>query len=67
MRNPLLRPETFGFYHEVERLQSGGSIRGGSLDNAIVLTETGMLNDTALRFSDEFVRHKTLDFWVILR
>src|SRR5262249_44794316 len=52
---------TFGFYHEVETLQANGLIRGGSLDNAIVLTETGMLNETALRFPDEFVRHKTLD------
>jgi UDP-3-O-[3-hydroxymyristoyl] N-acetylglucosamine deacetylase len=52
---------TFGFYHEVEMLQASGLIRGGSLDNAIVLTEKGMLNDTSLRFNDEFVRHKTLD------
>jgi len=52
---------TFGFYDEVEKLQAGGLIRGGSLQNAIVLTETGMLNDTSLRFPDEFVRHKTLD------
>jgi UDP-3-O-[3-hydroxymyristoyl] N-acetylglucosamine deacetylase len=52
---------TFGFYHEVEKLQASGLIRGGSLDNAIVLTEKGMLNDTSLRFKDEFVRHKTLD------
>ncbi len=52
---------TFGFYHDVEQLQAGGLIRGGSLENAIVLTETGMLNDTSLRFADEFVRHKTLD------
>jgi UDP-3-O-[3-hydroxymyristoyl] N-acetylglucosamine deacetylase len=52
---------TFGFYDEVEKLQASGLIRGGSLDNAIVLTETGMLNDTSLRFVDEFVRHKTLD------
>src|SRR5215472_10215656 len=52
---------TFGFYHEVEKLQAGGLIRGGSLENAIVLTESGMLNDTSLRFPDEFVRHKTLD------
>ena len=36
-------------------------IRGGSLDNAIVLTKHGMLNETGLRFSDEFVRHKILD------
>ena len=52
---------TFGFYHEVEKLQASGLVRGGSLENAIVLTETGMLNDTSLRFQDEFVRHKTLD------
>jgi UDP-3-O-[3-hydroxymyristoyl] N-acetylglucosamine deacetylase len=52
---------TFGFYHEVETLQASGLIRGGSLENAIVLTETGMLNDTSLRFPDEFVRHKMLD------
>jgi len=52
---------TFGFYREVEKLQAGGLIRGGSLENAIVLTETGMLNETSLRFPDEFVRHKTLD------
>ena len=52
---------TFGFYSDVEKLQMHGLIRGGSLDNAIVLTETGMLNDTKLRFHDEFVRHKMLD------
>ena len=52
---------TFGFYHDVEKLQAHGLIRGGSLENAIVLTETGMLNDTSLRFKDEFVRHKILD------
>jgi UDP-3-O-[3-hydroxymyristoyl] N-acetylglucosamine deacetylase len=52
---------TFGFFHEVEKLQASGLIRGGSLDNAIVLTRDGMLNDTSLRFPDEFVRHKILD------
>lgn len=52
---------TFGFYGEVEKLRASGLIRGGSLENAIVLTESGMLNDTSLRFSDEFVRHKILD------
>jgi UDP-3-O-[3-hydroxymyristoyl] N-acetylglucosamine deacetylase len=45
----------------VEKLQASGLVRGGSLENAIVLTETGMLNDTSLRFPDEFVRHKILD------
>jgi UDP-3-O-[3-hydroxymyristoyl] N-acetylglucosamine deacetylase len=52
---------TFGFYNEVEALQNNGLIRGGSLKNAIVLTETGMLNEEPLRFRDEFVRHKILD------
>ena len=52
---------TFGFIEEVEALRRANLIRGGSLENAIVLTTTGMLNETGLRFSDEFVRHKILD------
>jgi UDP-3-O-[3-hydroxymyristoyl] N-acetylglucosamine deacetylase len=51
---------TFGFIREVEQLRKNGLVRGGSLQNAIVLTETGLLNDI-LRFKDEFVRHKILD------
>ena len=50
---------TFGFLKEVEMLRQRGLALGGSLDNAIVLGETGVLN--ALRFEDEFVRHKVLD------
>ena len=58
----LIAPaRTFGFYHEVEALQAAGLVRGGSLENAIVLTEGGMLNETSLRYPDEFVRHKILD------
>ena len=41
-------------------LRQRGLALGGSLDNAIVLGETGVLNN-ALRFEDEFVRHKILD------
>jgi UDP-3-O-[3-hydroxymyristoyl] N-acetylglucosamine deacetylase len=52
---------TFGFTEEIEALRRANLIRGGSLDNAIVLTPEGMLNDTTLRFADEFVRHKILD------
>ncbi len=52
---------TFGFTEEIEALRKANLIRGGSLDNAIVLTPDGMLNETSLRFSDEFVRHKILD------
>lgn len=52
---------TFGFTKEIELLRKANLARGGSLENAIVLTEDGMLNDQPLRFSDEFVRHKILD------
>jgi UDP-3-O-[3-hydroxymyristoyl] N-acetylglucosamine deacetylase len=52
---------TFGFTEEIEALRRANLIRGGSLDNAIVLTPEGMLNETGLRFPDEFVRHKILD------
>ena len=51
---------TFGFLKEVEMLRQRGLALGGSLDNAIVLGEKGVLNK-ALRFEDEFVRHKILD------
>jgi UDP-3-O-[3-hydroxymyristoyl] N-acetylglucosamine deacetylase len=52
---------TFGFEHEIEMLRKANLALGGSLDNAIVLTRDGMLNETPLRFDDEFVRHKILD------
>lgn len=52
---------TFGFTHEIEQLRKANLALGGSLDNAIVLTDDGMLNQTPLRFADEFVRHKILD------
>jgi UDP-3-O-[3-hydroxymyristoyl] N-acetylglucosamine deacetylase len=51
---------TFGFLKEVEMLRKKGLALGGSLDNAVVLGETGILNNS-LRFEDEFVRHKILD------
>ncbi len=51
---------TFGFLKEVEMLRQHGLALGGSLENAIVLGETGVLNNV-LRFDDEFVRHKILD------
>ena len=50
---------TFGFLKEVEMLRQRGQALGGSLENAVVLGETGVLNP--LRFEDEFVRHKILD------
>jgi UDP-3-O-[3-hydroxymyristoyl] N-acetylglucosamine deacetylase len=50
---------TFGFLKEVEMLRQNGLALGGSLENAIVIGDAGVLN--ALRFEDEFVRHKILD------
>jgi UDP-3-O-[3-hydroxymyristoyl] N-acetylglucosamine deacetylase len=52
---------TFGFTEEIEALRRANLIRGGSLENAIVLTPEGMLNESPLRYPDEFVRHKILD------
>jgi UDP-3-O-[3-hydroxymyristoyl] N-acetylglucosamine deacetylase len=51
---------TFGFLEEVEMMRQQGLALGGSLENAIVIGDTGILNN-ALRFDDEFVRHKILD------
>ena len=51
---------TFGFLEDVEKMRQQGLALGGSLENAIVIGETGVLNN-ALRFDDEFVRHKILD------
>ncbi|MCG6925854.1 MAG: UDP-3-O-acyl-N-acetylglucosamine deacetylase [Acidobacteria bacterium] len=51
---------TFGFLRDVEMLRKSGLALGGSLENAVVIGETGVLNNK-LRFADEFVRHKILD------
>jgi UDP-3-O-[3-hydroxymyristoyl] N-acetylglucosamine deacetylase len=51
---------TFGFLHQAEAMRQQGLIRGASHDNAIVLTQDGIMNPP-LRFKDEFVRHKVLD------
>jgi UDP-3-O-[3-hydroxymyristoyl] N-acetylglucosamine deacetylase len=55
----IMPARTFGFKSEVESLQKAGLALGGSLDNAVLLTEDGTENK--LRFEDEFVRHKVLD------
>ncbi len=52
---------TFGFAEEVEMLRKSGLIKGGSLENAVVLTSDGVMNPEGLRFPDEFCRHKILD------
>lgn len=60
-KNELSRARTFGFEHEVSYLRSKGLARGGSLKNAVVVGEKGVLNKEGLRYEDEFVRHKILD------
>ncbi|MGD9661081.1 MAG: UDP-3-O-acyl-N-acetylglucosamine deacetylase [Porticoccaceae bacterium] len=55
------RARTFGFMHEIEYLRSIGLARGGSLDNAIVVDQSQILNEDGLRYKDEFVKHKILD------
>lgn len=52
---------TFGFLKDVKMLRSRGLARGGSLNNAIVVGQNGVINKGELRFKNEFVRHKILD------
>jgi UDP-3-O-[3-hydroxymyristoyl] N-acetylglucosamine deacetylase len=52
---------TFGFLKELQDLQARGLALGGSLENAIGLDDSKVLNPEGLRWSDEFVRHKVLD------
>lgn len=56
----ILPARTFGFLKDVEALQARGLAMGGSLDNAVVLTDDGYLNES-LRYENECVRHKILD------
>lgn len=55
------RARTFGFMHEIEYLRSKGLAKGGSMDNAIVVDDSRVLNEDGLRYEDEFVKHKVLD------
>ncbi len=60
-KHDIASARTFGFLHEAEYLRSKGLGLGGSLDNAIILNEDGIMNDDGLRFENEFIRHKLLD------
>lgn len=53
---------TFGFLKDVQYLRTLGLAKGGSLENAVILNDTEVLNASGLRFKDEFLRHKLLDF-----
>jgi len=57
----VARARTFGFMQDVEAMRSAGLALGGSLQNAVVLDETRILNREGLRYDNEFVKHKVLD------
>ena len=57
----IAKARTFGFLKDIEYLKSNNLGLGGSMQNAIVLDDSGVLNPEGLRFDDEFVRHKVLD------
>jgi UDP-3-O-[3-hydroxymyristoyl] N-acetylglucosamine deacetylase len=60
-REEITPARTFGFLSDVAALRSNGYALGGSLENAVVMDDSGVLNEEGLRFPDEFVRHKILD------
>lgn len=57
----LSQARTFCFYEEIEFLIRNGLIKGGSLENAIVIRDDAVLTTEPLRYPEEFVRHKMLD------
>ena len=57
----LAAARTFCFYEEIEFLIKNGLIRGGSLENAVVIRDDAVLTTEPLRYPEEFVRHKMLD------
>jgi len=61
-KNDICMARTFGFKNEIEYLNKNGLAKGGSLDNAIVIGDEGIVNEGGLRYENEFARHKTLDF-----
>jgi UDP-3-O-[3-hydroxymyristoyl] N-acetylglucosamine deacetylase len=58
----IAKARTFGFFKDVQKLQQMGLARGGSLENAIVFDDCGILNGDGFRYKNECVRHKILDF-----
>ena len=60
MKN-IARARTFGFLKDLQRLQAQNLALGASLDNAVAIDDTHILNPEGLRFENEFVRHKILD------
>ena len=60
-KRDIARARTFGFTKDVEAMRSRGLTLGGSMDNAIVVDDSRVLNADGLRYDDEFAKHKILD------
>jgi UDP-3-O-[3-hydroxymyristoyl] N-acetylglucosamine deacetylase len=60
-KSEICRARTFGFLDELDEMLAAGLARGGSLDNAVVVSGDRILNEGGLRYANEFVRHKVLD------
>ena len=60
-KRDIARARTFGFTKDVEAMRSRGLTLGGSMDNAIVVDDSRVLNAGGLRYDDEFAKHKILD------
>lgn len=60
-KHDLADCRTFCLYSDVEMMRNNGLALGGSLDNAIVVDDAGVINEDGLRCHDEFIRHKLLD------
>jgi UDP-3-O-[3-hydroxymyristoyl] N-acetylglucosamine deacetylase len=61
-KNDLSRARTFCFASEIEMMRKNNLAKGGSLENAIVIDDNKILNNEPLRYVDEFIRHKAIDF-----
>ena len=60
-KSEICRARTFGFLDDLDEMLAAGLARGGSLENAVVVSGDQILNEGGLRYTDEFVRHKVLD------
>lgn len=60
-KSEVSRARTFGLVAELEYLHAHNRAKGASLDNAVGVTDNGIINEGGLRYQDEFVKHKLLD------
>ena len=61
-KDNIAKARTFCFKHEIEQMHQMNLANGGSLENAIVIDDNGIVNQDGLRYPNEFIKHKALDF-----